>query len=67
MLIWELKSPTIERRGILLVPTTRGTRFFLGLLGSAYITLAWIGLTDWNLYYIIPFLIGFIALMMRYG
>ena len=67
MLVWELVSPTIERRGLLPVPTTRGTRFFLGLLGSAYITLAWIGLTDWNLYYVLPVLICFTALMMRYG
>ena len=37
MLVWELVSPTIERRGFLMIPTTRGTRFFLGLLGSAYI------------------------------
>jgi predicted small integral membrane protein len=67
MLIWELVSPTVERKGIVMVPTTRGTRFFLGLLGSAYITLAWIGFTDWNLYYVIPVLIGFIAFMLRYG
>ena len=67
MLIWELVSPTIERRGFLMVPTTRGTRFFLGLLGSAYITLAWIGLTSWNLFFVIPVLICFTAFMMRYG
>ena len=45
MLIWELVSPTIERRGFLLIPTTR-VRVFSGLLGSAYIHLAWLGLTD---------------------
>jgi predicted small integral membrane protein len=28
MLVWELKSPTIERRGLSHDPTTRGTRFF---------------------------------------
>jgi predicted small integral membrane protein len=28
MLIWELVSPTIERRGFLFIPTTRGTRLF---------------------------------------
>ncbi|MGD9016365.1 MAG: DUF2160 family membrane protein, partial [Desulfobacterales bacterium] len=36
MFIWELVSPTVERRGFLRVPTTRGTRFFIGLLGTAY-------------------------------
>jgi predicted small integral membrane protein len=50
MLVWELISPTIERRGFLMIPTTRGTRFFLGLLGSAYIHLAWIAFTDLTLW-----------------
>jgi predicted small integral membrane protein len=46
MLVWELVCPTVERRGFLKIPTTRGTRFFVGLLGTAYIHLAWLGLTD---------------------
>ena len=33
-----------ERTGILGLVTTRGDRLFIGLLGSAYIFLAWIGL-----------------------
>ena len=32
------------RRGILGIQTTRGDRLFIGLLGSAFIFLAWIGL-----------------------
>lgn len=35
-----------ERDGILGLTTTRGDRLFIGLLGSAYIFLAWLGLTD---------------------
>jgi len=35
---------TSERRGILGLVTTRGTRLFLSLLGSSYIFLAWLGL-----------------------
>lgn len=67
MAIWEVVSPTIERRGFLPIATTRGDRLFIGLLGSGYIAIAWMGLTDWNLYLSIPVYIGFIALMMRYG
>jgi predicted small integral membrane protein len=67
MLIWELVSPTIERRGFLLIPTTRGTRFFLGLLGSAYIHLAWLGLTDLNLWYAMPLSVGWTIIVMRWG
>ena len=41
----EIKKPgTSERKGVLGLNTTRGDRLFLGLLGSAYIFLAWLGL-----------------------
>jgi predicted small integral membrane protein len=45
LLIWELVSPTVERRGFLPMPTTRGDRFFVGLLAAAFIHMAWLGLT----------------------
>ncbi len=67
MLIWELVSPTIERRGFLMIPTTRGTRFFLGLLGSAYIHLAWLGLTDQLLWYGTAISVAWIIIVMRWG
>jgi len=67
MLTWELVSPTIERRGFLQIPTTRGTRFFLGLLGSAYIHLAWLGLTDFNLWFALPISAVWVIIVMRWG
>jgi predicted small integral membrane protein len=67
MLIWELVSPTIERRGFLKVPTTRGTRFFLGLLGSAYIHLAWLGLTELSLWFAFPLAVCWMIIVMRWG
>ena len=39
------------RRGILGMVTTRGDRLFIGLLGSAYIFLAWIGLVGLTLWW----------------
>ena len=45
LLIWELVSPTVLRRGFLPMPTTRGDRFFIGLLATAFIHMAWLGLT----------------------
>jgi predicted small integral membrane protein len=62
MTIWELRSPTIERKGILPIRTTRGDRLFIGLLMAAYINLAWVGLTDINQYF--GTTIGFIALII---
>ncbi|MBU3707923.1 MAG: hypothetical protein FGM20_02295, partial [Burkholderiaceae bacterium] len=40
MTLWQLKSPSIERKGFLPIPTTRGDRLFIGLLGAAYVNLA---------------------------
>ncbi len=45
LLVWELVSPTRERKGRLPIPTTRGDRFFIGLLVSAFVHMAWVGLT----------------------
>jgi len=35
--------PETERVGVLRIPTTRGDRLFISLLGSAFINLAWLG------------------------
>jgi predicted small integral membrane protein len=45
LLVWELRSPNVARRGWLPMPTTRGDRFFIGLLAAAFIHIAWLGLT----------------------
>lgn len=45
MAVLEWRNPGgDERMGILGLATTRGDRLFIGLLGSAYIFLAWLGL-----------------------
>ena len=46
MTIWELRSPTVARKGLLPLVTTRGDRLFIGLMLAAYINLAWTGFTD---------------------
>ena len=60
MTIWEIRSPTIERKGLLPLRTTRGDRLFIGLLTAAYINLAWVGLTNINQF--VGSAIGFLAL-----
>lgn len=65
--IWEAISPSIERRGILPISTTRGDRLFIGLLSSAYINIAWVGLTDWSSWFVLPILVIWIAIIMRFG
>jgi len=46
MTVWEIKSPTVLRKGFLPIETTRGDRLFIGLLTAAYINLAWVGLGE---------------------
>lgn len=67
MTIWEILSPTLERRGLLPIPTTRGDRFFIGMLGSAYIVVAWIGLSDMSLWFALLGACVYMGLVMRFG
>ncbi len=67
MTIWEIRSPTLERRGLLPIATTRGDRLFIGLLGSGYIHLAWLGLTDISLYFGTAISVAWMIALMRWG
>ncbi len=61
----ELVRPTVERKGLLPISTTRGDRLFIGLLGAAFVHLAWLGLTDLPLVYgSIAALVWFVAEMV---
>ena len=52
MAVWEYASPGGNPRvGILRFETTRGDRLFITLLGSAFIHLAWLGLSSANLWW----------------
>ena len=44
MTVWEIKQPTVLRKGFLPIATTRGDRLFIGLLSAAYVNLVFVGL-----------------------
>ncbi len=67
MTVWQLVRPTTERRGFLPIRTTRGDRLFIGLLGSAYIHVAWLGLTDLPLWWALGVSLVWMAVVMRWG
>jgi predicted small integral membrane protein len=46
MTVWELKSPTVLRKGFLPMATTRGDRLFIGLLSAAYLNLAFVAVSE---------------------
>lgn len=67
MTLWQIKSPSVERRGFLPLATTRGDRLFIGLLAAAYLNLIWAGVTDLD--QAIGAALGFLLLLvvMRWG
>ena len=46
MAVWEIKSPTVLRKGFLPIATTRGDRLFIGLLCAAYVNLAFVATSE---------------------
>ena len=67
MTTWELYSPSILRRGLLPIATTRGDRLFIGLLGSAYLQLLVIGATDWSIWVASALSLVWLLAVMRWG
>ena len=56
------------RPGLLFgLATTRGDRVFIVLLGSAYIHLAWLGLTGYDLYWASVISLLYAMVIMRWG
>jgi Kef-type K+ transport system membrane component KefB len=78
MTVWEIKSPTLMRKGFLPMETTRGDRLFIGLLCAAYVNLAFLGLSgrlaallslqeDPSVWYSFVLSMAVLALVMRKG
>ena len=67
MTIWQIKAPSIERKGFLPISTTPGDRLFIGLLSSAFIHLAWIGLTSLSLWIALVIALIWMIILMRWG
>ncbi|WP_084058442.1 DUF2160 family membrane protein [Desulfacinum hydrothermale] len=67
MTIWQILSPSVPRRGFLPIETTRGDRLFIGLLGSAYIHIAWIAFTNLSLWIALAIALVWLVVVMRWG
>ena len=67
MYYWEKKVPGgSPRKGILGLDTTRGDRLFVSLLGSAFIHLTWLGLTDITLWIATVLSVFYAIIVFRY-
>lgn len=67
MTVWEIRSPSVARKGWLPMPTTRGDRLFIGLLAAAYINLTWTGLTDVSQWWGAGLSGAVLVVIMRWG
>jgi predicted small integral membrane protein len=67
MTVWELRSPTLARKGLLPLATTRGDRLFIGLMLAAYVNLAWAGITDLTQWWGVAISAIVLAVVMRWG
>lgn len=67
MTIWQIKRPSVERKGFLPIRTTPGDRLFIGLLSSAFIHLAWLGLTSLNLWIAFVIALIWMVVLLRWG
>ncbi|WNG33643.1 hypothetical protein F0U61_08390 [Archangium violaceum] len=65
--VWGIRSPSLPRRGLLPMATTRGDRLFVGLMGSAFIHLAWVGLTDASIWFAVGLSLLFMLVIARWG
>lgn len=62
-----LRSPSVARKGFLPLVTTRGERLYIGLLGVAFVNLAWLGFTDLNQWLGAAIAFVLLALVLRWG
>ncbi|QPI62533.1 DUF2160 domain-containing protein [Vreelandella venusta] len=67
MTVWELRSPSIERKGFLPISTTRGDRLFIGLLSAAFIHLGFIGFTSLSIWIALALSAVWLLVLMRWG
>jgi len=67
MSVLAVVAPSRPRTGLLGIPTQRGDRLFVSLLGAAFIHLGWLAVTDTSLWYAFGLSLVFAALTFRFA
>lgn len=67
MTVWQIYSPSVERRGFIPLSTTRGDRLFIGLLSSAFIHLAYVSVVEWHVAIATIACAFWMVIVMRWG
>jgi predicted small integral membrane protein len=66
MIVLAILRPEKERVGALRIPTTRGDRLFISLLGAAFIHLGWLGLVGPDLWWALGLSLAYAAGVFRF-
>ena len=67
MTVWEIRSPSVERKGFLPISTTRGDRLFISLLSAAFIHLGIVGFTSLSILVASAISVVWLLIVMRWG
>ena len=67
MTVLGIRSPSVARKGLLPMATTRGDRLYVGLLGVFVIHLAWLGATELALPWASLIAAVWLLLVLRWG
>ena len=59
--------PEVPKKGILQFPTTRGDRFFVSMIGSAFIFILWMRFDGGTLWYPLAIAVLFAMAMFRFA
>lgn len=65
--VWGTLSPSVPRRGLLPMATTRGDRLFIALVATGYINVAWVGLTNASQWIALAISLPFTIAIGRWG
>ncbi|WP_118135597.1 DUF2160 domain-containing protein [Oceanicella sp. SM1341] len=67
MLVWGIVAPQAPRMGLFRFETTPGDRFFISLLGSAFICLIWLAIFGAPLWGALIICLAWAAAMFRWA
>lgn len=68
MTVAQVVWPTVERKGLLPMPTTRGDRLFISLMAAAFLHLGFVYATDMETFWIpLALSVGLGVLILRFG
>ena len=67
MTVLSVRSPSVARKGVLPMATTRGDRLYIGLIVCAFIALIWLALSDGSAWGAVGICVVWLILVLRWG